>query len=292
MKTYNKILAPCFGHTNVWGTTAFSAIMPTKRASLSHLVLKSYSSETTSDFQMFPSNPRMDRIEGGSTVRTYQMPLYGERAVMVFSTNGRPMKAHVALWLGPERTTHFMDIDVEDGSITPYRAILKFKKGPLVVRVETKSSLELPILSFVEAPSPERSAELAANTERVWETSPKTRIQGGSTAGGGGAVRTIPIDANVDAIQVVFWSTDTGKKSLKCSIELLQGPNNKKQVYELQCGGGSQPYHAVFETPGPGWILRVVNKKTISDGLFEFAVSPYTGLRNAAAAPSQKQWYE
>jgi hypothetical protein len=292
MKTYNKILALCFVHTNVWGTIAFSAMKPMKRASLSHVVLKSYSSETTSDFQMFPTNPRMDRIEGGSTVRTYQMPLYGERALMVFSTNGRPMKAQVALWLGPERTTHFMDIDVEDGSITPFRALLKFPKGPLVVRVETKSSLELPILSFVEAPTPERSALLGANTERVWETSPKIRIQGGSTDLGGGAVRTIPIDADVDAIQVVFWSRDTGKCWLKCKIELLQGPNNRKQVYELQCGGGTQPYHAVFETPGPGWILRVVNIQAMSNGLFEMAVAPYTALGNAPAAPSQKQWYE
>jgi hypothetical protein len=238
----------------------------------------------------------MRRIEGEGTLVTYQMPVDAERVQMVFQTNGRPLKAKVALWLGPIRQTHGMEIDLEDGNETPFRATLKFKKGGPTLKISTSSGLEFPMMAGVQVPTPARSAELAQITQSVWDSAKeKLLVQGGSVSGGHGAVRTFPIAGNVESIQVLVWSIDTGKKSIKAKIELLQGPNNAKQSYDLQLGGGSQPYHAVFETPGEGWMLRIYNKKFVEDGLFQVAVVPYVTGDYASRDPTQpdeQAWWQ
>jgi hypothetical protein len=104
----------------------------------------------------------------------------------------------------------------------------------------------------------------------------KERVQGGSTdAPGGGAIRTFTVDPTWDKTQIMVWSKDVGKKSFKTNIEVLQGPNNAKQFINLRCGGSTQPYHAVIDTPGPGWMIRCNSKKFLEDGLFEIACAPY-----------------
>jgi hypothetical protein len=226
---------------------------------------------------MFPLELSMDRIEGSGTVRNYKIPPWAERVQYVLTTNGRPLKATVELWVGPIRKTHTLEISVENGQKTPVRATLKFKKGTEVITIRTSDAGELPCSACVVVPSPDRSKALGANTERVFDSNPRTRVQGGIIQPDGeskGAVRYFNVPPDVEAVQVLLWSKNTGKKSLKAKIEVLQGPNNPKQSFDLQCGGGSQPYHAVFETPGGGGVLRIINKKFLEDGLFEVAVVP------------------
>lgn len=191
------------------------------------------------------------------------------------------------LWVGPIRQTHNMSIDMENGAITPFRSVLKFKKGVgPVLRVITTDSVEFPMEAAISVPSKERSEMIGKSTQQLFDASEKLLIQGGDiqdtgygfgkTGGVGGAVRTFPIPTAVEAIQVICWSRDTGSKSLKCKIELLQGPNNVKQSYDLQVSGSHQPYTCVFQTPGPGYQIRFVNKKFVEDGLFQVAIIPYT----------------
>jgi hypothetical protein len=279
LKIYAKLLALCAFHA--CGTTAFSCMAP--KASSSVVLKQSWSAETSSSsdpstIEMFRPSllKNMKTIQGGGTLVTYKLPPGSDRLQMIFKTNGRPLKAVVELWLGPLRSTHTMDIDVEDGSLTPFTATLKFKKGgEPTLKIKTKEELAFPVIAGWEVASSERSDELAAMTEKVWDANPKIPVQGGPIAGGKGAVRTYAVPANVKSVQVLFWSKDTGKKSLKCYIEVLQGADNPKQVYNLQCGGGSQPYHAVIKTPGAGSLIRIYNKKFLEDGLFECVIAPY-----------------
>ncbi|KAL3942670.1 MAG: hypothetical protein SGBAC_003189 [Bacillariaceae sp.] len=227
---------------------------------------------------MFPVFPSLETIQGGKTIRTYKMPLWADKAQMLFTTDGRPMKAEANLWLGPLRVVHTMKIDMENGAKTPYQATITFKKFGQVLKVSTSDSLEFPMLAGVYVPNPERAKELQGNTIDVFDNATpneKKRIQGGSTLGGGGAVRYWTIPPNVQSVQVIGWSKDVGKKSFKLKVEVLQGPNNIKQGFFLQCGGSTQPYHGVLQTPGPGSIIRITNQKFLEDGLIEIAIVPY-----------------
>eukprot|EP00548_Thalassiothrix_antarctica_P015794 CAMPEP_0194173328 /NCGR_PEP_ID=MMETSP0154-20130528/7679_1 /TAXON_ID=1049557 /ORGANISM="Thalassiothrix antarctica, Strain L6-D1" /LENGTH=356 /DNA_ID=CAMNT_0038886349 /DNA_START=27 /DNA_END=1097 /DNA_ORIENTATION=- len=231
------------------------------------------------EFEMFPVFPSLETVQGGGTVRTYKLPVWSESCQYCLETEGRPLKATVNLWIGPIRTTHTLTTDVENGHETPISSTLKFKKniGP-VLKISTSSSYDLPIECGVYVPNPDRARELADNTDRVWETSKaseKIKIQGGSTHGGGGAVRYWKIPASVKSVQLLGWSKDVGKKSFKLDVEVLQGPNNRRQFYYLQCGGSTQPYHAVIQTPGKGSVIRIRNKKFVEDGLVQVSITPY-----------------
>jgi len=218
------------------------------------------------------------RIEGGDTLKTFAMPAHAERVQYVLtSPNGRPVKAKVELWIGPIRCVHEMIYDCMGGGIYPLKATLQFKKLSPVLKISTVGSYEFPTSCGVFVPSPEESDKIGKITSDMFYSAPmKDRVQGGSTIDGkGGAVRSFDIDNSWDKTQIMVWSKDVGKKSFKTNIEVLQGPNNQKQHINLRCGGSTQPYHAVINTPGPGWMIRCNSKKFLEDGLFEIAVAPY-----------------
>lgn len=235
---------------------------------------------------MYPSDVKFDRIEGVKTVRNYRIPYGCERVQYILHTpTGRPLKATVELWVGPIRKVHTLEIKSEKA---PVRATLKFKKGIEVITIRTGDDGELPVSACVIIPTEDRADALNKNTELMWKNNPKTKIQGGCIQGGKtktvGAIRYFHIPYGATAVQCIIWSKDVGKKSFKLKIEILQGPNNIKQSYELQCGGGSQPYHTIYELsndslPGEdgsvgGGVIRMINKKFLEDGLVQVVVVP------------------
>jgi hypothetical protein len=218
------------------------------------------------------------RIEGGKTLKTFAMPSHAERVQYILtSPNGRPVKAKVELWIGPNRCVHELIYDCMNGLTYPLKSTMQFKKLSPVLKVSTDGTFEFPLECGVFVPSPEESKVVGGICEDMFYSAPmKDRVQGGSTIDNkGGAIRSFQIDPTWEKTQIMVWSKDVGKKSFKTNIEILQGPNNAKQHLNLRCGGSTQPYHTVIDTPGSGWMIRCNSKKYLEDGLFEIAVAPY-----------------
>ena len=177
-------------------------------------------------------------------------------------------------WVGPIRRIHSVNIESEDGDMTPFRAMLKFKPGTKTLKISTTGSHEFPLEFGAEVPNANRMKETWAATQKVFDTSPKTTVQGGSTEGGGGSIRYFNIPDDVDTTQLVLWSRDLGKRTVKAKIEVLSGPNSVRQLYDLHCGGSTQPYHCVIPTPGPGWTIRIIAVNYM-EFPFHAVVTPY-----------------
>jgi hypothetical protein len=235
--------------------------------------------EPTPGFDQIPIYGELERVEGGETIKTYKMPIWADRCQYFIKTDGRPMKGQANLWIGPNRQVHTLQMDCDDGDKTPVHATIKFKKLAPTLKISTGKSYEFPLSVSVVVPSPERSSQLEDNFMKVWrhatDGDQKQKSQGRNIAGGQGSIRYWQIPPGVKSVQVLGWSGDVGKKSFKMDFEVLQGPNERKQSYFFQCGGSTQPMHAIIQTPGDGCVIRLKNKKFIEDGLCEFVVMPY-----------------
>ena len=181
-------------------------------------------------------------VQGGS-LRTwsYRSPSV-EQVQVILSTEGRPLDADIELWHGPDNTPCKMRVYVEDGLLRPFSAVIETPRGPNTVAIRNIGQVEFPLAANVVADSIDKpSADCLASS---------TTIQGG-------ALRTYPFDPTVDSVQVLL---KTDGRPLNARIELLQGPNNNKQVIELYTEDGcDRPFFCFLETPGSGNVVRIVN---------------------------------
>ncbi|KAK7241471.1 hypothetical protein SO694_00058166 [Aureococcus anophagefferens] len=203
-------------------------------------------------------------VQGGS-LRTwsYKSPLV-DQVQVVLSTEGRPLDADLELWHGPDNTPCKMRVYVENGQLRPFSAVIATPRGPNTVAIRNIGQLEFPIAADVYANDVEMASEECVNSA--------TTIQGG-------ALRTYPFDPLVDSVEVLLR---TDGRPLNARIELLQGPNNNKQVVELYTEDGlDRPFFAVLETPGSGNVVRVVNTAPVEFPMTA-AVVPHSVEEGAA----------
>jgi hypothetical protein len=189
-------------------------------------------------------------VQGGS-LRTWS---FANRAIefvqVMLKTEGRPLDADIQLWNGPDNTPNKIKVYVEDGAIRTFNALIGTPNGPNTIAIRNTGMLEFPLQAVV---NPDRQqgqdAALAVEALQLTET-----IQGG-------ALRTFPFDGSVDSVAVLL---KTDGRPLNARIELLQGPNNNKQVIELYTEDGmNRPFFAIVETPGSGNVVRIVNTAPI-----------------------------
>jgi hypothetical protein len=192
-------------------------------------------------------------VQGGS-LKTWSFASPAvERIHVVLKTDGRPLDADVALWQGPDNTPHKMRVYVEDGAERPFSAVFETPRGPNTVSIRNTGQLEFPLAAHVLAEADGSSAGLPA--------AKSNDLKGPSMTIQGGALRTYPFDPTVDSVAVLL---KTDGRPLNARIELLQGPNNNKQVVEVYTEDGlDRPFFMIIETPGSGNVVRVVNSATV-----------------------------
>jgi len=204
------------------------------------------------------SNLDIVPVQGGS-LRTCTFSEYVEKVQVFLKTTGRPLNANVELWQGPDNCPQRMQVYLEDGNIRPLRATLLSPGSSNSVAIRNTGQLEFPISAAVQSDSMDDPMQSLVNS------SPPRTVQGG-------AVYTTPFSPAVQSVQVMLR---TDGRPLNARVELLQGPNNNKQVMEVYSEDGDlRPLYAIIDTPGVGNVVRIVNTATVEFPLFA-TLEPY-----------------
>lgn len=88
-------------------------------------------------------------IQGGSLKTWSFADPAVERVQVVLGTEGRPLETDIKLWQGPGNTPHKMRVYVEDGSISPFSAVIETPRGPNTIDIRNTGMLEFPIDAYV-----------------------------------------------------------------------------------------------------------------------------------------------
>ena len=229
-------------------------------------------------------------VQGGQSLRTWALKSSKQHPMsavqVLLRTEGRPLNANVDLWHGPDNTPFKLSIYVEDGNERPFSAIIPTPHSSLgntVAVRNTAETMEFPIQACVQGdfsgdsgihaqgqtthiPEMQQYSHnpnnnnnmnnpfmtLSTLPRELWErtTNPKT-LQGN------GAVYVQTYGPEVDQVEILLT---TEMRPLHARIEVLQGPNNIKQIMEVVSEDGqSRPFYCVVETPGSGNVIRIVN---------------------------------
>jgi hypothetical protein len=285
MKFNTKVLALSLVNASVWGTSAFQAPKvhshpSTELYSAPFFATPSGFQESTMLDASSPNGPQIANaslmtpgaknvgrssekvlVQGGS-LRTWTFTSSNvERVNVVLRTDGRPMNADIDLWQGPDNTPQKMAVYIEDGSMRPFDATIESPRGDNTVAVRNTASLEYPLFAAVEA-GIQGQGNVA---DKISDKNAARVIQGG-------ALKTYSFAAAVGSVQILL---ETDGRPLNSRIELLQGPNNNKQVIDIYTEDGyNRPFYCVVKTPGTGNVVRIVNTAPMEYPLM-CAVEPY-----------------
>jgi len=196
--------------------------------------------------EITPDGSLAQRVEG-KTRRTWKFnDLSKDRVQVAVTSEGRPVNAHVNLWIGPDWTPFMLKAYSQDGNIRPIQTLVGTRNKAAMIEIQNVGEYEFPF----SAASNYAAGAMAAVPQEIPATTPGVRVDGG-------ALRSFPLDPSVEQVELVL---KTEGKQLDARVELLTGPNNPKQTFEVFTNNGALNSLCVcFNTPDAGNTVRVVN---------------------------------
>mmetsp|Transcript_19529 Transcript_19529/g.22630 ORF Transcript_19529/g.22630 Transcript_19529/m.22630 type:complete len:310 (-) Transcript_19529:187-1116(-) len=198
----------------------------------------------------------------GTSLKTCSFNENVERVEVLLKTEGRPLNANVELWQGPDNSPQKISVYLEDGSKRPFRATIECPGSSNSVAIRNTGQVEFPLTAGID---PDINNNNKSPASILSERSSSRIVQGG-------AVYTTPFSPAVQSVQICL---KTDGRPMNVRVELLQGPNNNKQVLEVYSEDGrDRPFFAIIETPGSGNVVRIVNTATVEFPL-NASIEPY-----------------
>jgi hypothetical protein len=196
--------------------------------------------------EISPDGSLVQRVQG-QTRKTWKFNDYSKDRVQVaVGSEGRPVKADIQLWLGPDWTPFSLKAYSEDGNSRPIQTLIGTRNKAAMIEVRNMGEYEFPF----DAASNYAKGEMAAIPSELPATVQGERVQGG-------ALCSFPVDPDVEQVEVLL---NTDGKQLNARVELLNAPNNPKQTFEVFTNNGELNSLCVcFKTPDPGNTIRIVN---------------------------------
>merc|ERR1719454_1639181 len=239
------------------GAAAFApgaALHSTLKARVSRAAPVAMETATAREWDMkaikSPDGSPVQRIEG-QTRKTWKFNDIGKDRVQVaLESEGRPVHADIQLWIGPDWTPFSLKTYSEDGKARPIKTLVGTRNKQAMIEVQNKGEQDFPI----NAASGYASESMAKLPIEITQMTDGVRIDGN-------ALRSWPISEGAKQVEVVLH---TDGRQLNAKIELLNAPNNPKQVYEVFTNNGDLNRLVVcFDIPEAGNTIRVVNLATV-----------------------------
>ena len=196
--------------------------------------------------EITPDGALVQRVEG-KTRKTWKFNDLAKDLVQVAMTSeGRPINADVALWLGPDWTPFTLKAYSEDGKLRPIQTLVGTRNKAAMIEVMNVGEYEFPF----QAASNYAKGEMVTVPKDIPAATTGERVDGG-------ALRSYPVDSTTEQLEVVL---NTDGKQLNARVELLNAPNNPKQTFEIFTNNGELNSLTVcFNTPDVGNTVRIVN---------------------------------
>jgi len=181
----------------------------------------------------------------GESLKTFpNLSPFVDQVQISLQTDGGPLKANLDFWDGPDRTAFNMSCFSQDGRYYPVNAIIPTRgnadSGTVAVR--NTGEITFPLVASVMENAGPQIGSMRGFDEKL--------IQGG-------AVDTISLEQGLGSVQVMI---ETDGRPLSARIELLEGPNNSKQIYDVETEDGYEfPFFAILDTPGKSHTIRIKN---------------------------------